>query len=76
MFPRVKVECTQLVNVGFLAVDVERLRLVYEGCPFYGQIDDILVVLLPDGFVDAFQVFGNLGDVLHAPILLDDLLAD
>ena len=56
-------------------MDVERLRLVDEGTPVGGHVDDRTLRDLPDGLVDRLEVGRDLSDVLNRALASDDPVA-
>ena len=55
-----------------LEVDVEGLGLIDEGAAVGGHLDDLALGDLPHGFVEGFEVGGDVGDVLDGAAVGDD----
>ena len=53
-------------------VDVQTLGLIDEGTPIGGHLDDLPLRDLPHGFVQRFDVGGDVGDVLDGAAVGDD----
>eukprot|EP00760_Papus_ankaliazontas_P021466 PhM_4_TR18693/c1_g1_i1/m.98836 len=73
--PRVEVHRRERAAGGALQEQVQGLRLVNVRRARRGHVDDILLLDLPHGAVDALEVRAQVGDVLDAAVVGDDGVA-
>eukprot|EP00754_Rhynchopus_humris_P001505 Rhum_TRINITY_DN10876_c0_g1::Rhum_TRINITY_DN10876_c0_g1_i1::g.40448::m.40448 len=75
LLPGVEVHGRELRLGGGAQEQVQRLRLVDVDGASGGHVDQVLLLDLPDGAVERLDVVGDAGDLLHAAVVRDDLVA-
>ena len=69
LLPGIKMHGGELGEGGIFHKEIERLRLADVGRAIGSHIDERLLLDLPDCFVELFERFGNLLNVLDRSIL-------
>lgn len=70
--PSIEMHAGQLSERWGLEMDIETLTLANEWSTVGSKVEHFLLADLPYGFVDRFDVIGNVGDILNRSVVCDN----